>query len=67
MSDCDHTGREIYARLVLPNKHQHFVVQCSKCLQVIKSAKHGQRLYIKISEIPADAVVVPLLKGGENE
>lgn len=59
--ECDHMGHEFYARITLPNGQSHFCIQCEKCLSIIKSKKHGQRLYIKLSEIPMDSVVRPAI------
>ena len=60
--DCDHVGHEFYARITLPNGQSHFCIQCEKCLEVIKSKKHGWRLYIKLSEVPSDSIVRPLVE-----
>lgn len=61
--DCDHVGHEFYARITLPNGQNHFCIQCEKCLSIVKSEKHGKRLYIKLSEIPVDSIVRPIAEG----
>ena len=50
MTVCEHSKR-IYVRATT-NKTTHYGVQCTECLQIIKTVKHGFRPWIKHSEIP---------------
>lgn len=53
MRNCDCVGHRVYARRVFNNGSVHFCVQCLRCLQVCKLPEHGNRPWIKATEIPA--------------
>ena len=50
--DCDHVGFLRYARRKFQNETIHYCVQCSQCGKVVKTKRHGGKLFIKHSEIP---------------
>lgn len=54
---CDHKGGLRYARRIFSNGTVHFCVQCVRCLETVKTARHEGRLLIKQSEIPQGAVI----------
>lgn len=51
-SDCDHNGFLRYARRTFSNGTVHYCVQCQNCRSVVKTKKHGGKLFIKHSEVP---------------
>lgn len=52
MYDCDHTGHRVYARRVFTNGTVHFCVQCLSCLRAVKIPEHGNRLWIRVEDVP---------------
>ena len=62
MFDCDHHGSLRYARRVFKNGTIHHCVQCSRCLKVVKTKRHGLRPFINVSEIPAESTVYPFVE-----
>lgn len=50
MTVCEHS-KQVYVRAVI-DKRSHYGVQCTECLEIIKTEKHGFRPWIKHSEIP---------------
>jgi hypothetical protein len=57
MQQCDHKGRLRYVRRVFKNGTIHFGVQCSACLDMVKTSRHNNKLFISISEIPAHSTI----------
>jgi hypothetical protein len=54
---CNHDHSLRYARRVFSNGTVHYCVQCTRCLDVVKTARHGYRLFIRHDEIPSSAVI----------
>lgn len=52
MCDCDHAGGLRYVRRTNPDNSVHLCVQCSRCLAVVKLPQHGNRLLLKMYEVP---------------
>lgn len=63
---CDHVGHRVYARRVFKNGTVHHCVQCTKCLNVIKLPKHGDRPWIRQDEIPEGVTIHPFINRGVN-
>lgn len=57
MQDCNHYGALRYARRVNPDGSIQFCVQCSRCFDTVKTAKHGGKLFIKHKEIPPGVLI----------
>lgn len=49
---CNHLGALRYAR-----RSSQLCVQCIRCFQAVKTERHGGKLYIKRSDIPAGAAI----------
>lgn len=62
MSDCDHSGRRVYARRTYPNGSIHICVQCLECLDLVKLPEHGNRAFIKPAEVPAGKAIHDWIK-----
>ena len=62
-NDCDHVGHERYARRAMNNGGFRYCVQCKKCKAVLKTKKHGFKLWIKQSEIPSESLIFPFFGG----
>lgn len=54
---CNHKGHLRYVRRVFVNGTMHFGVQCSKCLDMVKTEKHDYKLFIRIEEIPPHSTI----------
>lgn len=54
---CEHNNSLRYARKILPNNTIQICVQCAVCLDAVKTARHGGRLFIKPHEIPRGAII----------
>jgi hypothetical protein len=52
MKDCDHHGHRVYARRSFANGSVQYCIQCTRCLEVVKTPEHGYRPYIRHDEIP---------------
>lgn len=63
---CSHQSWQ-YARRVHQDGTQHFCVQCTECLGVAKLRRHQQHLYLKITDIPANASIHPWIEGDCDE
>lgn len=57
MQHCQHDGELIYVRRINPDQSIQYAIQCPKCLQLVKLAKHQGKLFIKHSEIPAGETI----------
>jgi hypothetical protein len=57
MQQCDHKGHLRYVRRIFKNGTQHFGVQCSKCLDMVKTTRHNNKLFITLAEIPAHSTI----------
>lgn len=53
---CTH-ARWHYCRRIMPNGAHHFGIQCLDCLDIIKSERHGGKLWIKTEDIPRNAPI----------
>ena len=62
-SGCDHRGFRQYARRIFANGTIHYCVQCQRCKHVCKMPEHGNRPWIKHSEIPTGRTIVEFLQG----
>ncbi len=71
MTQCDHNGHLRYVRRIFKNGTQHFGVQCSKCLDMVKTKRHDNKLFISLAEIPAHSTIHeyidPTLNGDQGE
>lgn len=54
---CSHEGSLRYARRLFTDGTTHYCVQCTRCLEVVKTQRHELRLFIKHEDIPLGAVI----------
>ena len=57
MQHCDHDGALRYARRRFKDGTVHLCVQCTRCLDVIKTERHGGKLFLKPHDIPPGALI----------
>lgn len=57
MQQCNHKGHLRYVRRVFKNGTTHFGVQCSACLDMVKTERHQLKLFITLAEIPAHSTI----------
>lgn len=55
--NCNHSNTLRYARRVFCNGSVHYCVQCTRCLDVVKTKRHENKLFIKHEEIPPGAMI----------
>ena len=66
MHDCDHADTQYkYTRLISVKGAVHYSVFCPSCDDLVRTTKHGGRLLIKHSEIPAGFPIHDYV-GGES-
>jgi hypothetical protein len=53
---CNHERRQ-YCRVQTPSGHLIFSIQCLDCLELIKTQKHHDKLFLKPSEIPLNETI----------
>lgn len=64
---CNHDGSLRYARRIFSNGTTHYCVQCSSCLDIVKTERHGGRLFIKHEEIPHGKAIHEFAYHDDNE
>lgn len=57
MNQCNHKGYLRYVRRVFKNGTIHFGVQCSNCLDMVKTERHQNKLFISLAEIPPSSTI----------
>lgn len=65
-SPCNHQNSLRYARRILPNNTAQLCVQCARCLDAVKTSRHGGKLYLKQSDIPRGAVICDWIDPAER-
>ena len=56
MKNCNHENTQ-YVRRTFPDGATHYGIQCLDCLDIIKSDRHGGKLFIKHKDIPPGSVL----------
>lgn len=58
MQDCDHADAQYqYTRFKSGQGAIHYAIKCPACNKLVRTIKHGGRLLIKHSEIPAGQII----------
>lgn len=64
---CNHQDSLVYVRRTKEVGEVHYAVQCTECLDIVKTERHNFRPYIKHSEIPTGYVIYEFVAGGRHD